>query len=387
MLGAHSAIDSGPETFFFARLPAETGRLLDPTDWPGPAADYVSSLRLGEQPIHELYGRTRADVVESLADASPSLSAMLESLTATHAASVGKARWAEKTPGHLARIPLIRTTFPDAAIVRVVRDPRDAALSMTKVPFASDSLLVNLYACARKDRVAQPKVQRDRRLLTVRYEELVLDTDTQLRRICEFIGETFEPAMAVGGRSGDGVAAAHEWWKQKAGEAPDASRVEAWRREMSEIDQRAAAVICSEMIARHGYPDGLPIARTVVIEPEGEAFVRRHEDVAREMALHGVVVRRGRAGRASGAEVVFWPRDGVDPWRFGRRRRGQARRLARMSWLLARRRIGRRPTLVVMPDASADAARSRGLATRSAGVLLRLFARRMRASDWLASLR
>ncbi len=382
MLAAHPNIDCGAETFFFARLPGDHQHLTEPDSWPDPAVDYVCSLQVGGEAIHNLYGQSREAIRATLVTADPSLAAMLESLTVPRAAAAGKPRWAEKTPGHLRRVPLIRATFPDASIVRVVRDPRDVAMSMTRVPFASDSLLVDLYACARKDRAAEPKVRRDPRLLTVRYEDLVTDPPAELRRICDFLGETFDPAMAAGGRTRDGVATAGEWWKQNASEAPDASRVEAWRREMAEPDQRAAAVICHDMIVRHDYPGALPIRRIVVIEPEGEAFVRHSESVALQLALGGVVIRRGRSGRAKGGDIVYWPRDGRDPWRLGRRRRAQARRLARMAGLLARRRVARRAAVRVRPGPPTGS----GVATRVAGLMLRVLGREMTPDQWLASL-
>ncbi|HEV8054365.1 MAG TPA: sulfotransferase, partial [Candidatus Limnocylindrales bacterium] len=282
MLDAHHAIDCGPETFFFARLPRDPARLLAPGAWPEPAVDYICSLRLRDSPIHQLYGRTPSQVREALAARPPSLAAMLESLTAARADAAGKQRWAEKTPRHMARVPLIRQTFPDAAIVRVVRDPRAAALSMTRVPFASDSLLVNLYSIERADAAAEPHLRQDRWLLTVRFEDLVRDPTEELRRVCDFVGEPFDERM-LSERDATALTAGHEWWKQKASEAPDTSRVEAWKTEMSADDQRAAAVICHDMLVRHGYPGAVEPRATVIVEPDG--FVARHEDAARRLAL------------------------------------------------------------------------------------------------------
>ncbi|MFN8623183.1 MAG: sulfotransferase, partial [Chloroflexota bacterium] len=99
MLGAHPDIDCGPETRFFSWLErADRPALLDPRTWPGPATDFVLSLRLQDSPVHELFGVTPDQVRAALAARRPSMAAMLESLTATRAAAHGKPRWAEKTP-------------------------------------------------------------------------------------------------------------------------------------------------------------------------------------------------------------------------------------------------------------------------------------------------
>ncbi len=396
MLGAHPAIDCGPETFFFARLPADRRPLLDPDGWPGRATDYVCSLKLRDSPVHELYGRSRDEIHAALAEHPPSLAAMLESLTASRARAVGKRRWAEKTPRHMGRLPLLRSTFPDAAIVRVVRDPRAAALSMTTLPFASDSLLANLYGCERADEAAEPHIRRDPWLLTVRFEALLADPGEELRRVCDFVGEPFDERM-LNDRSATSLAASHEWWKAKAGEAPDPSRGDAWRSEMDPEDQRAAAVICHDMLVRHGYPGAVAPKRSVVILPDG--FVTREEDVTRRLALAGVVIhRRGKRRRrpsvsaaARSSEVVYWRGDGADPWRLGRSTRSRLRGLARMASDLSRARLSRRAATWVRdagelpPEEAPEPAAARGMSTRAAELLLAALARRMAPEEWLAT--
>jgi hypothetical protein len=397
MLGAHPHIDCGPETFFFARLPVDHRPLLAPDGWPARATDYVCSLKLRDSPVHELYGRSRAEIHAALAERPPSLAAMLESLTASRAQAVGKRRWAEKTPRHMGRLPSIRGTFPDAAIVRLVRDPRAAALSMTRLPFASDSLLANLYGCERADDAAEPHIRRDPWLLTVRFEALVADPEEELRRVCDFVGEPFDERM-LSDRSAAALAASHEWWKAKAVEAPDPSRVDAWRSEMDPEDQRAAAVICHDMLVRHGYPGAVAPKRSVIILPEG--FVSREEEATRRLALASVVVhRRGKRRRtppvtaaAGPSDLVYWRVHDADPWRLGRSARSRLRGLARMGADLARARLSGRAAIWVagadeLPpqDAPDQADRASRVATAAAELLLEVLARRMAPEDWLAS--
>ena len=127
MLAAHSAFDCGPETHACragSRLAgSERSRILDPADWPRRATAFVTSLSLGKQPIHPMYGLTVEDVRSWLAASPPSLAAMLESLTEQRALRNGAPRWVEKTPRHLEVPELIAETWPGARIVRIVRDP------------------------------------------------------------------------------------------------------------------------------------------------------------------------------------------------------------------------------------------------------------------------
>ncbi len=388
MLAIHPAIDCGPETFFFARLPSDPSHLLEASGWPARALDYVCSLRLRDAPVHELYGRTRQDVRAVLSGRSPSLAAMLESLTAARAEVRGKRRWAEKTPRHLARLALIRRTYPEAAVLRVLRDPRDAAMSMTRVPFASDSLLANLYLCARAEAAARPALESDPRLLTVRYEDLVSRPEREILRVVRFIGEAFDPRMLDPGRAPADLAAAHEWWKGKESQPLDRSRVGAWRREMPSDDQRIAAVVCAEMLRVHGYEGAVSPRGSVNIAPDVNRFVVDQGDVARALALRGFMVeplgreRDRKDGRAT--DLVFWPLSGSDPWGLGRTLRVRARALARLVLILGRRRLAGRAAILVRPPL--ENAAERGIATRVAELLLRVLARPTTSDEWLATL-
>ena len=66
MLSAHTRLDCGPESRFFARyrhLDARAReRLLDPMTWPRPAVDFIASLRNQGHPITELFGLTLPDI-------------------------------------------------------------------------------------------------------------------------------------------------------------------------------------------------------------------------------------------------------------------------------------------------------------------------------------
>ena len=134
MLSAHSRLDCGPESRFFARFrhldQRARDRILDPLTWPRPAVDFIASLRNQGHPINELFDLTLPEIGTYLAGRQPSVAAMLASLTELHAHRAGKARWVEKTPRHLLMTGTLRELWPDARIVRIVRDPRDVALSL-----------------------------------------------------------------------------------------------------------------------------------------------------------------------------------------------------------------------------------------------------------------
>jgi len=296
MLAAHSAFFCGPETHFLSRWShvarSEREHILDPADWPERATAYVCSLSLGRQPIHPMYQLEREEIRAWMAIRPPSLATMLEALTAQRAVRVGAPRWVEKTPRHLEVPELITGTWPDARIVRIVRDPRDAAVSLTKVPFGTPSLLTNLSLLARMNEAAADFYRSSDAAMTVRYEDLVAAPERELRRICEFVAVDYEPGMLEDRSGATGVAAAHEWWKGDATGPLDPSRSGRWAAEMPPAVQHYAALNLGPMLEEHGYGAAVPAKRKLAIVPAGDALNARYDEVLLQLARADVAVRR-----------------------------------------------------------------------------------------------
>src|SRR4051794_18165389 len=76
--------------------------------------------------------------------------AALEAPYLAYAAQHGKPGWADKTPYYIGHIDELRRVFPEARIVNLVRDGRDVALSLLRVPFGP----ANVWAAAHQWRDA-----------------------------------------------------------------------------------------------------------------------------------------------------------------------------------------------------------------------------------------
>ena len=296
MLSAHSRLDCGPESRFFARLRHLRGpqqqRLLAPESWPGPAVDFVASLSNQGHPVMELFGLSRADVHGYLGERPPSVAAMLESLTVLHARRAGKARWIEKTPRHLLMTDTLWRHWPEARVVRIVRDPRDVALSLAGLPFAKESVVGNLVRADQDDRASRQRIETDPRAMTLRYEDLVTEPERELRRICAFVGEAWEPAMLDTRGTAGSVAADHEWWKGSVAGPLTTASVERWRREMSADVQRFAGLHLASFIREHGYEGAQEPEREVAVVPVGDAVGPANERLLLELARRAAVVMR-----------------------------------------------------------------------------------------------
>lgn len=99
--------------------------------------------------------------------------------------------WGDKSPSYLTRIELLRSLYPDAKFVHIIRDVRDYCMSMNK------AWGKNIYRAAQRwsDDVAKCRAAGDSagsNYLELRYEDLLDDPPATVRTVCEFLGVSYD---------------------------------------------------------------------------------------------------------------------------------------------------------------------------------------------------
>ena len=388
LLSAHPRLDCGPESRFFARHrhldQAARRRLLEPATWPGPAVDFVASLSNQGHAVVELFGLDVEDVRAYLSARPPSEAAMLEALTVLHAQRAGKVRWIEKTPRHLLMTDTLRRLWPAAPIVRIVRDPRDVALSLSTMPFAKTSVVGNLVRIDHDDRASRERIAHDPLAMTLRYEDLVSQPERELRRICAFVGEPWEAGMLERERDVASVAGEHEWWKAAVAGPLTTASVGRWQREMAADVRRFAALHLAGFLREHGYEGARDAGAVAALVPGADATGPAGERILVELARRDTVVVR--PAPATPAELHAQPalaflgvRGQLDPCRD----RGTARRVISVAALAAGaliRRATGRPILWVR-QATLRERRPGDVIEIAVALALRLLARQATPQD------
>lgn len=110
----------------------------------------------------------------------------------------GKERWGEKTPHNIFYVDVIADMFPDAQFIHVVRDPRAVVQSMNASSYYSNEPVFNALNWRKSIRDGEQLFREhltSGQLFTVRYEDLVRQTETTLRSVCGFLDEPFEAQM------------------------------------------------------------------------------------------------------------------------------------------------------------------------------------------------
>jgi Sulfotransferase family len=277
MLDAHPLLAIPPETHFIpsvaklcatAENPAAVAldAIIDTDRWPSFGLD-PDALR----------GQATAAQCESLSD-------VLRVFYASYAGSRDKPRWGDKTPFYVLAMPLIARLLAEAHFIHIIRDGRDVALSVIPLWWGPGS--VPEAAAWWADRVRRGRrAGADLPYLEVRYEQLVEQPETELRRICAFIALDFDGRMLgfderVREQPDEvaphlleltvdaAVAAEPEHQRRpvvspremqarlaaRLSGPPDAASVGRWRSEMSATDLRQFDEIAGDLLAELGYP-------------------------------------------------------------------------------------------------------------------------------------
>lgn len=295
MLSANSRIAGGPETQLLIKIKAAqmTELLADP-EWPKLAVKNLSKVTLADQRVIDLYNRTEDQLTSDLENRPQSIASLFESIVGNFALSQNKPRWVEKTPRHLLHLETIRREFPDAKIIRIVRDPRDSALSMRQLNWTSDDYLPNLYIWKEWYEKTDSFFESDTNSTTVLYENLANSPKEVLSDLCEFIGEDFEDGMLQTGKSGRLVSTANEVWKQQVSKELDTSRCYRWKIELSAVENAASEYLVRKWLTRFNYEAVTSQPQLLSTEQLDTQFVeqKQNQDFILSLASQGYSLRK-----------------------------------------------------------------------------------------------
>jgi len=292
MLGSHSQVACGPESYLVGQLASKLEYAVEDPHWP------TRSMQLLEKDCWDLFGRfglEKIDVKQYLTSVGPDAKSIIECVPKMFAEKEGKARWAEKTPSHLWYLQDIRSLFSDAPIICIFRDPRDAVTSLIKLqklhnPNSSKRLSYTrqyyyLIECYHK---IQSFIEQDSLTFSLRLEDLIESPADKLSSICDFIGETFEPAMVERNRAGS-LIDPKEWaWKQGVTRPLDPSKCYEWRHILDRDLASLGSIICHDAIAALNYPDPVAPELSVPVHPITHDWAEVNEVQIQLLAQHKV---------------------------------------------------------------------------------------------------
>ncbi len=253
MLASHSRLTIPPETWYLTPL-LQRFRSDRPL-----IADEVESA-ISVVTSHYRWPDMKLDTQDFRREVArlpkPYLRDLVEVVYRSHVQAEGKARWGDKTPVYIEILPQLARMYPNSKFIHLIRDGRDVAKSFQATDWVSRWLHENTREWTRALECHWRWVRSDLRdrILQIRYEDLVLETEDTLRKVCAFIGEEFEPQMLSWQMKVDEQVPARERdIHAKLKLKPGADSVSRWRREMTAREIFVSEAFMGSDLMRVGY--------------------------------------------------------------------------------------------------------------------------------------
>lgn len=182
-----------------------------------------------------------------------------------------KSRWGDKTPRYIRNMVAIQNLLPEAHFVHLVRDGRDVALSSQEVWFGPSGVAEQAERWKSWIEDARKQSASLDHYMEIRYEDLILDTERVLKKVCGFLDLTWSAAMLdYHERASDRMeelnrdVAATENAPLVKGEdrkrihaltsrPPQGDRIGRWKTSMKPEDVRRFEEIAGDMLDEFGY--------------------------------------------------------------------------------------------------------------------------------------
>jgi Sulfotransferase family len=200
-----------------------------------------------------------------------------------YAARHGKARWGDKTPHYVHHVDHLLRVWPRARFVVLVRDGRDVALSLRRMPFGPNNAWAAAQWWARGIRAGErAQLEHPGAVLTTRYEDLAREPEREVPRICEYLGLSYAPEMLALERADRSkIVPEQASWFPTIFDGINTRAVGRWQREMPRRDQRLFAALAAPELARLGYNvDARPAAEP---SPLQQRWFHYHNELMRNI--------------------------------------------------------------------------------------------------------
>lgn len=196
----------------------------------------------------------RAELLEGLEPGC--FASVVERFHRVYARHKNKPVWGNLDIATLDEMDVANRWFPSARFLHIVRDGRDVALSHRTMPYGSGNILETSEKWTHRLRVnlKMGAILGSERYQVVRYEDLIVDTEASLRRICDFFCVGYSAKMLdYPGMVGEKVPEDRRWLWPELASPPDSSKVYRWKRKMSRTKRIVFEGVSQRMLMSLGY--------------------------------------------------------------------------------------------------------------------------------------
>jgi hypothetical protein len=200
-------------------------------------------------------GLNRATYVEAAVAGPGSLGSVIGQVFKSYADRFGKPRWGDKRPSYYKHVDMLLRMFPDAQFVHLIRDGRDCVASLKEMPWYTLDSFHAVSNWAEAIDFGRRNRQRlsDDTFYELRYEDLTAEPELELKKLCGFLGEEYDPAMCEPRHVAQLAVPAHKVWHRNTHGEVTTARSGSWASRLDPWEISLCEDILGERLAANGY--------------------------------------------------------------------------------------------------------------------------------------
>ncbi|MEU4542546.1 sulfotransferase family protein [Nonomuraea dietziae] len=254
MLSSHPRLAVPPETRFLVPVYYKRRTFGDMriADRRRALAEYIAGDRSTK--FREL-GIDKEDYIRQVVEGPGSLGSVIGTTFRMYSDRFGKARWGDKRPSYVKQVDMLTRLFPDAQFIHLIRDGRDCVASLKEMPWYT----LNSFHAISTWAEAIDAGKRLRRTMSedsyyeLRYEDLTDDPATELKKLCHFLEEDYDPAMCSPREAASHAVPVHKVWHSNTHGEVTRARVGSWAKRLDSWEIRLAEQALGDRLEDHGY--------------------------------------------------------------------------------------------------------------------------------------
>ncbi len=193
LLGAHKNSLCTPESQFKIEILKAEGRETDCINKQNLYTSLVNNYRF------KIWGiRCTIEQIDGLTPKQ-----IMEKIISIYAEKVKKEKydyWIDHTPNNLQYVKLLLDCFPNAKFIHIIRDGRAIASSIKKLSWGwySPKSIAQLWLSELSYGFAAKCILPSNKVLQVKYEDLVMSTGSELKKMCDFVNIEYSDELLKG---------------------------------------------------------------------------------------------------------------------------------------------------------------------------------------------
>ena len=161
--------------------------------------------------------------------------------------------WIDHTPGNVNYVDYLKKIYPKAKFIHIIRDGRAVASSVKKLDWGISSpiRLARFWITRIAHGMTAETILPTKKILRVKYEDLLINPEQQIKIICSFLNIDFQHKMIIA----DGFQVPSFTYDQHllVGKKPQTDRINAWQKDLKQREIEIFEFFAGRLLAYFNY--------------------------------------------------------------------------------------------------------------------------------------